>query len=75
MDAKKIVTLQGHLETHRSNFDNLWNDVAEYVAPRNRNFTSLRTEGDRVNQKIFDSTALTANNRFASSLGSLMTRS
>lgn len=73
MNADKIISLQGHLETQRTNFDSHWQDVAEYVAPRQNYFQSTRTQGERVNQKIFDSTAIIANNRFAASMSSLMT--
>ena len=73
MNADEVVNLQGVLESIRINFTSHWEEVAYYVAPRARWFESTRLQGEKVNTRVFDSTAIQANNRFAAAMASLMT--
>src|SRR5690554_5458548 len=74
--ATKVRRFQ-KLETDRSNFDALWEDVAAVVLPRFRyTFTAgggPQTKGDKRNQEMYDATAAIAAERFASVVESLIT--
>jgi hypothetical protein len=58
----------------RSNWESLWQEIAERVLPRSAYFTAKSIfEGDRRTQKLFDSTAPLALNRFAAAMESMLT--
>lgn len=57
-----------NLKSQRANFENLWTHVAEYVYPSRDNFTKKRTNGEELNDKIFDSTPCIAAQMLASGL-------
>jgi hypothetical protein len=56
-DAKQILADQARMESERSNFDAMWQEIAELVLPRQADFTVKRSEGEVRTNKIFDSTA------------------
>src|SRR5271170_4256908 len=51
----------------------LWNTAAQYVMPAWDNFIGEFAEGVNRNTRIFDSTAITANERFAAAMESMLT--
>lgn len=54
----------------------LWQDLADYIFPRRAQFTTSPTPGRKRTEKLFDSTALDAHDRLASTLnGTLTSRS
>jgi hypothetical protein len=71
--AGDVLRRQSQLEAERANWDNYWQDVADLVTPRNSTFTAKRPEGDRRTEKIFDSTAPLASDRFAAAFESMLT--
>jgi hypothetical protein len=71
--AGDVLRRQGQLENERMNWDNYWQDVADLVTPRNSTFTNKRPQGDRRTEKIFDSTAPLASDRFAAAFESMLT--
>jgi hypothetical protein len=71
---QKIMRRQSDMETRRSNFDQLWHEIAERVFPRQDDFfTGKRSPGTKRTQKMFDSTAPRALPKFASVMESLLT--
>ena len=73
-DATDLLNEFEHHKTERSGFDNLWEDVAENLIPRRADFQNqFETQGLKRTEKIFDTTAGTALNRFASGLHSMLT--
>ena len=70
--ADDYLRIQGQMESRRSNFETQWREVAERVRP-NQNFfqQQQRAEGDKRNEKIFDSTAPLALPKFAAAVISM----
>jgi hypothetical protein len=60
--------------SERSNWESLWQEIAERVLPRSAFFTTKNlTEGEKRTQKLFDSTAPLALTRFAAAMESMLT--
>lgn len=57
----------------RGNWDTHWQEIAERVLPRNRTFTTKESKGVKKTDKIFDSTAPLALERFAAAMESMLT--
>lgn len=51
----------------------MWQEIAEYIHPRRSQFMSMPTPGQKQTAKIFDSTALDANERLAATLNGTLT--
>jgi hypothetical protein len=73
IDPTWIATRQAALESQRSNFDTQWQEIAEYVVPHSANFNRKVTPGEQRMQRVFDSTPVMANVRFAAAMQSMMT--
>lgn len=75
--AAEIIRDQGVLAGDRGNFESHWQEIAERVIPAHsrmfQNSMGQQTKGDKRNEKIFDSTASQALNRFGAILDSLLT--
>lgn len=71
--AEEALRRQSKLEADRSVWEGHWTEVAERVLPRQRDFNSKRTGGEKLNEKIFDSTAVLALERFAAAMESVLT--
>lgn len=57
------------LETDRSNYENRWQEISDYVVPNRGDFNVKRAKGDNSRRTlVYDSTAEQANNLLASSL-------
>lgn len=61
------------LFSERASFNNTWDDVVKLVLPRRQGFSSQVTNGQRVAEQIFDSTAPWALDQLASGLHSYLT--
>lgn len=70
--ADDIIKRQDSLASQRSNWDSLWQRVADVVSP-GKVFTATRTPGQRNEQNIFDSTAVSDSEKFASVMESMLT--
>lgn len=73
IDPQWLEARQSALESQRANFDSLWQEIAEYVVPQSASFTSLQTPGTKRMDRVFDSTAIMANVRFAAAMQSMLT--
>lgn len=71
--AGEVMRRQSQLEADRANWDNYWQEIGDFVTPRNSTFTNKRAQGDRRTERIFDSTAPLASDRFAAAFESMLT--
>ncbi len=65
-DATALLKRQGDMEADRANFDAMWQDVAEYLLPRQADFLQLggvNPQGLRRTSRLFDETAMLALDR------------
>ena len=59
--------------TERSNMETLWDEIAEFVLPAQRNlFNGVQTPGDKKTRRLYDSTGLQANHDLAASIHSTL---
>lgn len=70
--AKETIRIQGELESERSNWDNHWREVAERVLPHENNFNIKRQGGEKLMDKVFDSTAILALSKFSAAVTSIV---
>ena len=70
--AESIIKRQESLASQRSNWNNLWQQVADKVSP-GKGFNTLKTPGQRNEEVIFDSTAVSDSEKFASVMESMLT--
>ena len=74
--ADEAAALVGHFEQlwqQQGNFRSLWNVAAQFVLPAYDNFIGEFAEGVNRNTRIFDSTAILANERFTAIMEDLLT--
>lgn len=71
--ADDIIRRQEQMRSLRSNWESLWQEVADRVWPQMSDFTGKRANGEKRTEKIFDSTAPLALEKFAAALHSLLT--
>ena len=72
--AKEIVTIQAQLETERAVYDSHCQEIAEVLLPRqDQFFDRKREQGEKRNEKIVDSVAQEALNKFAAAMESILT--
>lgn len=72
-DANTLVRQYEHLWQQQANFRTLWNTTAQFVMPAWDNFIGEFSEGVNRNTRIFDSTAIIANERFAACMEAMLT--
>lgn len=63
------------LDSDRSNYEDTWQYISDYVLPNRGDFTVDRASGTRNNVKVFDTTAVTANQLLAATLHGGLTNS
>lgn len=71
-DAQKYIRRADKL-MDRGNWDTHWSEIAELVLTRANQFIVMRTPGEKLEQKVFDSTPIHANELLASGLHSMLT--
>jgi len=71
--ADDIIRRQEKMATDRAVFDSHWREIAERILPRADYFRVNRQPGDKHTEKIFDSTANLALERFAAAMESMLT--
>lgn len=72
-DAQSLMREYEYLYSQQANFRTLWNTIAQYVMPAWDNFIGEFSEGVIRTTRLFDSRGVTANERFASIMESLLT--
>ena len=73
METKQLIKLFRNLKANRSNFENYWQELADYCLPMKATITSQRMSGQKLPTTIYDSTAISAVNIFAAGLHSYLT--
>lgn len=72
-DADAILRQQTDMEADRANYEPVWQDIANYTDPGNATYgMKFTTPGQRNDERIFDSTAQMALNRFAATMSSVL---
>lgn len=66
--AEKLVNRYSKLKADRGNWDHHWREVAELVYPRRADFDVKRADGEKRMTKVFDSSAIHANELLASAM-------
>lgn len=61
------------LKKDRANWDDHWQDIADYVYPKRADFTTERSPGEKRMSKIFDSTPIHAAELLASGFHGMLT--
>lgn len=61
------------LRSQRTNWENHWQQLADYMLPRKADITKKRMQGDKRTELIFDGTAIHAVELLASSLHGMLT--
>lgn len=72
-DAKSLIQEFEYLWQKQSNFRILWNNTAQYCMPAWDNFVGEFAEGVNRNYRLFESTGMTANERFAAAMEAMLT--
>ena len=72
-DAKTLIRHHEYLRGEQANFRQLWNQVAQFVMPAWDNFVGEQAQGVNRNSRLFDSTAVAANERFAAAMEWMLT--
>lgn len=75
--AKEVIKLHGKLKGSRANWDNHWEEIANFIVPNKDNVFegNRKTKGEKKSNKsnLFDSTAIHANELLASALHGMLT--
>jgi len=78
-DQKTMKLVESKLKRYqkmlseRENFLDQWQEVADYVTPRKNDYTIKRSPGQKRNQKVVDTTPITANQWLAGAMHSMLT--
>jgi len=73
--AKQLKDNLSRLMEKRSNWENHWQEVSDYMLPRKAEITKERAKGDKRHTQIFDATAIHALELLAASLHGMLTSS
>lgn len=71
--ADDIIRRQEAMASSRTIFEQHWREIAERILPRSDHFRVNRNPGDKHTDKVFDSTANLALERFAAAMESMLT--
>ena len=73
--GKEILTRHGKMKGDRANWDSHWQEITDYVLPRKNVVFSSRenTNGEKRHLRVYDSTAIHANEILASALQGMLT--
>jgi len=71
--AQKVIKRYEDLKAQRINWDSHWDQVAKYVIPRKDNVYGQATIGEKRNNLLFDSEAITAADELAAALHGMLT--
>lgn len=73
-DVLAILKRQEQAVAHRTQWETIWQEIAERCLPRSATFVTRNfLEGEKRTQKLFDSTAALALHRFAAAMESMLT--
>jgi len=72
-DAQAIIKKYERLYNRDANWRSLWQDVADYIIPKRSNILTKNTTGTKQTTKLYDSTAIHANELLAASMKQAIT--
>lgn len=72
-DVTSLLAHQAQLESNRSNYDSWWNEIGYRVLPADAVFTTEDTPGVKRTERMFDSSAATALERFSAVMDDIST--
>ena len=73
VDVKDIVARFEHIEGQRDNWNNHYQELADYMLPRKADIVKKRSRGEKKMELIFDGTALQSVDLLSSSLHGMLT--
>jgi hypothetical protein len=71
--AAEIIRHLGLLMSQQANFRRYWEEIAYYVMPPHATFLVQPMEGLKRTERLFDETAVSANERFAAAIEQMLT--
>lgn len=71
--ATRLIKNSAKLKTDRANYDDVYQEISEYVTPNRGDFLKTTTPGERTSKYIFDGTAPLAHETLSSVLHSGLT--
>lgn len=76
INVERLMKRWDRLVTEHQMWCDMWQQLADYIHPRRSQFFVVRSQGARQTEKLFDSTAIDANDRLANTMnGTLTSRS
>ena len=72
-NAKEVAASFQQIKGKRKNWEEHWQEIADYVLPRRADVTTVRSKGDKRSENIFDGTAMNAAELLSSSLHGMLT--
>ena len=72
-EPEQIIRRCKELKSGRENWENIWDEVGHFVLPTKADFLTERTRGDKRDEDIYDSTAISSNQTLASGLHGALT--
>ena len=73
LSAEEIIKRFEKLVSLRQNWDSHWQDVTDYIIPRKDDVFRSQTKGEKKHTRLFDASAIQANELLASFLHGMMT--
>lgn len=70
---KDVIKIAKKLSGERGNFEQLWQDIGDYMLPRKNDINSFKSPGTNRNINILDNTAMTSLELLAGALHGMMT--
>lgn len=71
--GEMVVRKHERMKSNRVNWDNHWDEVAEYVIPRKDDVYGSRTKGEKKHNELFTSVSVHANEELAAALHGMLT--
>ena len=71
--ASNLISHKDKICSNRSNFETVWEQISEFVLPNRGDFITKRSSGERRDLRVFDTTAIQANEMLAAALFSGLT--
>jgi hypothetical protein len=69
----KVIKQFGRLKGQRGNWEDLWQDLADYINPRKDDVTGFKSPGEKKFVNLFDSTAMISCELLAGALHGMLT--
>lgn len=73
LDPQQLLKRYARMVEEHRLWEGLWQQIADYILPRRGQFSTTRTQGSKQTTEIYDSTALDAHDRLASTLNGTLT--